>query len=106
MRVLALILSLFITGCAIAVSYSPMNPLPHSSAPRQAALVELHSVAPNDRPFVDVGVLEAINLPGASKEEVEQRLRIEAGKIGCDALVLRGYRGNTATYDATCIVYK
>jgi hypothetical protein len=113
LRFLALFVPL--AGCAPTLSYSATNPTPHKLYQHAPAQVEVHTVQPPDRPFVDVGVFELDDPSvdrGGQRESVVARLRTEAGKIGCDSIVIEGPNFVSAglaslnRYRATCIVYR
>ena len=73
---------------------------------RPAEAVELHRIAPNDRPFVEVGTLDLTGFWGDGTERADSLLRSKAGELGCDALVVQGYVQKGARYRAVCLVYK
>lgn len=103
-------------GCRVAdMSYvqlrSPHQPL----TSRSAESVEVFIAAKPPRPFTEVGLIEARAGTGMSRRDVIDACRREAGRVGCDAIVIIGgieeedsehklmYYG--AGYRASCIVY-
>ena len=107
-------------SCGTSVSFIPLNEPPGPRASKPPEAVEVLTAGPPNRPYVEVGLLEArqdsaYSLDGSARIIAEMRER--AAELGCDALVvtgssdivqpdflsdtvdtLRGYRG-------TCIVY-
>jgi hypothetical protein len=90
--------------------------------PRSAESVELFASAPPAAPHVDVALLEVErvqSLKRRGRDYMIERLREKAGKLGCDAVFIKGTSehvgaepGNLSFLDpdtkqlhATCIVY-
>lgn len=102
-------------GCAVSTAFSPTNAPPHALSARAPASVEVHTLAPTDRPFVDIGLFEAyIDTVADNRDKVMKRLREDAGKRGCDAIITTAGSAVTpvlgpsvdTVYHATCIVYR
>jgi hypothetical protein len=107
-----------IAGCN-PVKYNTLNPPPHPTTERDPDSVEVFSVEPPERPFVEVAVL--IREMGAFGSDVRasREIREKAAEKGCDALWLRPNRENlvllvstdsvaafeTKTKQAVCLVY-
>lgn len=114
-----------LAGCGTLVTYTPSGTKAKLGAPRAADQVELLS-APPGRPYLQAGLM---NGKQESKYSVDgtdaiyQKMRIEAGQRGCDALIIQGSDdsvvGSSSTtngngsgsvdtikgYRAACIVY-
>lgn len=110
----------FCVGCGIETRFIPTNtPLvPMHSKP--ATNVSVFSTAPPNRPYQEVGFIEARERGGKNREdEVFGQLVQVAAEIGCDGLVILGAAdvvsgstfqgtGSVSTqkgYRATCIVW-
>ena len=70
-----------------------INPVPRAMQPRPPYTVEMFSSGPPRRPYIDVAYLEAeqdsaYSVDGTS--EFIARLREQAGRMGCDGVVLGG----------------
>ena len=122
-----LLLAAALSGCGTRIAYLPTNTPPRTLQPRNADSVQVFSVAPPDRPFVEVGIIETQQESMYSTDSeliVFSRLREEAARQGCDGLVVLGsndgvqvvgsygrYGGTTSGrtlkgYRGTCIVWK
>lgn len=116
-------LFLVTAGCGTRLSYMPLNTSPRALTARDPGTVEMFTSSKPERPFVEVGILEAQQESEYSvnaESTVFSKLREEAASRGCDGLVVTG--GNDAVvgyasrnsgvtktlrgYRATCIVYK
>ena len=99
-----------LAGCATqeSVFFTPLNTPPRALRPRAPGTVELYQYARVIRPMSEVGVIE-IRDPydpehkfqprEADRQRFVHQLRAEAGKIGCDGLLL------LEAYRAVCVVY-
>ena len=118
-KALGLAVLLSVAACGTTIDYMPINAPPRAMAPRAPESVEIFTDARPEKPFVDVGILEAQQQSSASQDNaatVLQKLRQAAADRGCDAVVLDGSndkvvgdRTGTTTlkgYRATCIVYR
>lgn len=87
------IAAVFLSGCGFSVSYTKTNASPRRLAPRQPSTVEVLTVAPPERPFVEVGLFEIEQESPQSGDSAEmlEKLREEAATVGCDALVITGH---------------
>jgi hypothetical protein len=104
-----------LASCAVTLGYTASNPPPHALSSRAPESVEIHTATSSDRPFVDIGVYEAtIDSIGDDRDKVMKRMRVAAGRRGCDALLVdaavaaptpAGPSVDTL-YRATCIVYR
>jgi hypothetical protein len=113
-------LFLVTAGCGTKLSYMPLNTSPRTLTARDPGTVEMFTSSKPERPFVEVGMLEAQQESVASLDSettVFSKLREDGASRGCDGLVVTG--GNDAVvvtghgssttlrgYRATCIVYK
>ena len=79
-------------GCGVDIAYAQTNAPPHPMVVRAPETVEIDRIAPNDRPFVETGVLDETGYWGGGTENADRLLRQKAAEIGCDALVIRGAR--------------
>ena len=84
----------------------PTNPAPHTMVARLPETVEIHRAPPNDRPFVEVGVLDETGHWGGGTANADRLLQKKAADLGCDALVIQGYVQGGSRYRAICILYK
>jgi hypothetical protein len=123
---LALIATLAV-GCGVSVEYVPLNTPPHAMKPRPPGSVDVYASNRPERPFVEVGMIEAQQESAYSQappEQIVAEMRGRAGELGCDGLMLTG--GNDAVvgggsvangsgsswartlkgYRGTCIMYK
>jgi len=107
-RTLVMVVSVLLcpAGCGVGISYTQTNAPPHPMVAHAPETVEIHGIAPNDRPFVDTGVLDETGYWGGGTENADRLLRQKAAEIGCDALVIQGYVQGGARYRAICLVYK
>jgi hypothetical protein len=97
---------LYAAGCGVDISYTQTNAPPHPMVARAPETVEVHRITPNDRPFVDTGVLDETGYWGGGTENADRLLRQKAAEIGCDALVIQGYVQGGARYRAICLAFK
>ena len=104
-----------LSGCGLAFNYTKLNPPPRTLYQKKPADVELRTIAPAGRDFVEVGYfdLDEPNLiEGETSPKVMPQIRKEGAEQGCDALVVAGPTfvhlgvGSYNRYRATCIVYR
>lgn len=105
MRVLAAVL-LLCAACGVDISYTQTNAPPRAMVPRAPEAVEVFRIPPNDRPFVETGILDETGYWGGGTENADRLLRRKAAEVGCDALVIQGYVQGGARYRAICLAYK
>ena len=111
---------LVLGGCGTYVETTPLNAAPRALSPRPAEQVEVYSSAPPARAHVDAALIQASQTNGTSAETAEMvaKIREQAGRMGCDAIVISGASeragapGDAHLLDpgthlllATCIVY-
>jgi hypothetical protein len=108
-------------GCGTSIDYVPLNTPPRALAERSPDAVEMFTTAPPKRPYVEVGTIKSLQQAYSSDttEAIYAKMRAEAGKRGCDGLVILGSNnltvvsGNSTSvssrtlegYRASCIVY-
>ncbi len=69
-------------------------------SPRPAQTVMVFSTSLPERPYVEVGVLQARQSSGFSLDEMPDiiaEMRAEAGRLGCDGLVVNGASDTSST---------
>jgi hypothetical protein len=110
-------LGLALAGCSTSVRWMPTNTPPHTLAPRPPNQVELFSSGEPKRDFVEVGLIGVSKKLGNQSEfDLLEDLRAEAGRRGCDAVLLNSENkeasGNaswvterTNGFRAACVVY-
>ena len=100
------------------LDYVPTNRPPHRLWARAPENVEVFLARMPERPFVETGILETQQVSLYSTEglpEMVQRMRVLAGQIGCEGLVITGSNdavtslGRTVDtlkgYRASCIAF-
>ena len=112
-----------LTGCGTRTSYVRLNQPPGPMTARDPASVEVYSATRPDRPWVEIGIIEAqqaSDFSGHDMPEIVAEMRARAAAEGCDALIitsnndsvvgtsdddgsgststLKGYRGACAMY--------
>jgi hypothetical protein len=109
-------------SCGTSVSYVALNRPPRALSPRPPESVRLYSSDRPVGPYVDVGLLEAVQDSGLSAHETRDiiaALRKRAGQLGCDGLVIGGISSHTGVAETvlldapldrkgvygTCVVY-
>lgn len=88
--VVALGVALLGSACATTViNAHPLNPAPHALKAREGAAVEVFTTGPPTRSFVEVALIEA-RQAGFDEAPVFGEMRLRAGAMGCEGLVLLG----------------
>jgi hypothetical protein len=117
-----LLVVLLAAGCGTAITATMINPAPHPMRPRPPETVELFtSGPPQGRAYVDIAYLEAEQQSDLSVDDTADffsKLRVRAGQMGCDAVVIGGLTNRTTVavlsprdsadlkgITATCIAY-
>ncbi len=79
-------------GCGLSVDYTPTNMAPHAMRPRPPGAVKLFTSQPPRGSYVDVGYLEVRQQTynHSSQSAIIQAMRREAGRRGCEGLVITG----------------
>jgi hypothetical protein len=94
------------TACGVDISYTQTNAPPHPMVARAPEAVDVYRLAPNDKPYVETGILDETGYWGGGTDNADRLLRRKAAEIGCDALVVQGYVQGGARYRAICLAYK
>lgn len=96
-RFVALTALTLAAGCGVKTEFVPMNSPPHALVPRAAEQVEMFSAARPTRPFVEVGTIEVQQRSGSAgtASTVLGAMRAEAGRRGCDGLIVLGDNDKT-----------
>jgi hypothetical protein len=80
-------------ACGTTTRFAPLNPTAHQLRPKPAAAVEVYSTGLPARPYTEVGLIQGMQESEYSfhdMPEIIAEMRAEAGRIGCDALILNG----------------
>lgn len=110
-------------GCGTRTSYTQLNAPPTAMNPRDPASVEVFTAARPERPYVEVGIIEAQQRSEFSADdmpEIVAELRARAADEGCDAVFINSNNdavvgstnegsGSTSTlkgFRGACLVYK
>lgn len=107
-----------VAACGTTIRSVPLNPSPRPMYPRPAAEVQVFSTALPHHPYVEVATVQGRQASRYSLHrlpDVIQSMREEAGRYGCDGLVLQGYSDGVDESDGllqrlegmigTCIVF-
>jgi hypothetical protein len=112
-RVIVPFLFGLLTGCGTYIDYMSINAPPKVMSPRPKDQVQVFKSAKPPRPFVEVGVLKvgmASGFSGADELQILDDARAEAGRRGCDGLMVTDSRkmasgtGYHGTYSSTITV--
>ena len=99
MRSSSIILSslafLSLAAC-VNVNYIPLNDPPHAMVPRDPGQVQVFQTEKPTRPYAEVATIETQS-GSVRPEEIMTKMREEAGKRGCDGLILTGTNDATET---------
>jgi hypothetical protein len=114
---------LALAACGTTTRFAPLNSSPHPLSPRPAATVQLLTTSLPSQPYVEIGIIQGTQESDLSLDEMPQiiaTMRVEAGRRGCDALVLNGpnntspafgqlsaseHRGALQGFWGTCVVF-
>ena len=91
---------LLLTACGTTTRFAPTNPSPRPLVARPATSVTVFATGLPDRPFVEVGILQARQSSELSVDDMPEiiaEMRAEAGRRGCDGLVINGTSDTTST---------
>lgn len=89
----ALLALLVLSACGTTTRFAATNPAPHPLTARPPAAVEVFATGLPQRPFVEVGLIQgrqSSEFSGDEMPEIIAEMRSEAGKQGCDGLVING----------------
>lgn len=82
-----------LAACGTTTRFAPLNSSPRPLTPRPAEAVEVLTTSLPASPYVEIGIIQGTQESELSLDEMPQILatmRVEAGRRGCDALVLNG----------------
>jgi hypothetical protein len=119
----AAVAALALCACGVDVTYKPTNSAPRAKQPRSGDAVQVLMSERPARPYLEVGVLEArqrSTFDGGDALELLKALREEAGRRGCEAIIVAGPSNKTVGagsaggvvvgtlkgYRAACIVFR
>ena len=114
-----LIAALLVTAaCGTTTRFIATNPSPRPIAAKPAELVQVFTTGHPDVPYVETGIIQARQSSTVSFDEMPEiiaKMREDAGKAGCDALIINGAsdkvvgdRHSTDTLEGfwgACVVY-
>jgi len=78
-------------GCGTRTSYTQLNPSPVPMHERDPSTVEVFSAGKPERPYVEVGIIEAQQRSGFSSDdmpEIVAEMRERAAAQGCDGMII------------------
>lgn len=84
---------LLLTACGTTTRFAATNPSPRPLISRPAESVAVFATGLPNRPFVEVGLIQgrqSSELSGDEMPEIIAEMRAEAGRRGCDGLVING----------------
>jgi hypothetical protein len=87
------LLALSLAACGTTTRFTATNPSPHPLVPKPAAAVHVYTTGAPEVPYVEVGILQSRQSSSASLHEMPEiisSMRAEAGKIGCDGVIING----------------
>ncbi len=96
----SLLAVLLLTACGTTTRFAATNPSPRPLASRPAESVTVFATGLPDRPFVEVGLIQARQSSEFSVGEMPEiiaEMRAEAGRRGCDGLVINGASDKTSS---------
>ncbi len=110
---------LLVAACGTSISFAPTNTAPKGLQKKKPSDVEVFLSGKPDRPYREIGLLEAQQQSGwslDSQTKVLAKLRAKAGEYGCDGIIMLGAndsvvgdKNGTTTlkgYRAACIVFE
>ena len=119
---LALLAAVAVSACGTTTHYKPTNPSPRPMHAKPANQVHVYTTGKPKIAYAEVGIIQSRQSSRLSLDdmpEIIQEMRKEAGKRGCDAVIINGannttvghhdaYGGSTGTLEGfwgACIVY-
>ena len=99
----SLVTVLVLTACGTTAQFAATNPSPRPLTARAAETVSVFATGLPDQPFVEVGIIQARQSSEFSVDELPEILaerRVEAGRRGCDGLVINGTRDSSSSTNA------
>jgi hypothetical protein len=82
-----------LTACGTTTRFAATNPSPRPLTARPAESVTVFATGLPNRPFVEVGLIQARQSSEFSNDEMPEiiaEMRVEAARQGCDGLVING----------------
>ncbi|MCA9676003.1 MAG: hypothetical protein H6709_21305 [Kofleriaceae bacterium] len=117
-------------ACGTTTRFVATNPSPHPLVAKPASAVHVYTTGVPEVPYVEVGILQSRQSSSLSTHDMPEiiaSMRAEAGKLGCDGVIINGAAdktegsssvvddGNSTTYSSSqqtlegfwgaCIVY-
>ena len=122
LKSLALI-SLLLTGCGTTMMITKLNNSPRPLEQRTPESVDIFVTGKPEKPYIEISLItsqQASEFSIDDTPQIIQKMRLEAAKQGCDALIISGQndategstRGGTGSvttlkgFHGACIVYK
>jgi hypothetical protein len=93
-----------LTACAPIFDFVPTNPAPRPLRKHHARDVEVFSTAPNDRQYIEIGMIEVFDNGLQNMQGVIEDLREFAAERHCDGVVTFA-KGDSAVGGASCILF-
>ncbi|MEZ4364521.1 MAG: hypothetical protein R3B48_30370 [Kofleriaceae bacterium] len=116
--------ALGLAACGTTTRFTALNPAPHPLQARPAASVQVFSTSLPSAPYTELGLIQGSQSSEFSNDDMPEiigAMRKEAGKLGCDGLILNGVANKSTTvgnganhgshehtlegYWGTCIVF-
>jgi hypothetical protein len=95
---IALLALVLAAACGTTTRFTPTNPSPHAMQPKPAEAVHVYTSGPPQIAYVEVGIIQSRQSSEFSTHEmpeVIQKMRTEAGRIGCDGVIINGPNNET-----------
>lgn len=84
---------LLLAACGTTTRFVATNPSPHPLTPKPAAAVHVYTTGTPEVSYVEIGILQSRQSSGVSTHDMPEiiaTMRAEAGKIGCDGVIING----------------
>jgi hypothetical protein len=84
---------LALAACGTTTRFAPLNQPPHHLQPRAPESVQVFTTATPARPYIEVGLIQGTQESEYSFDDMPEiiaAMRVKAGELGCDGLVLNG----------------
>lgn len=98
---IALLALVLAAACGTTTRFTPTNPSPHPMQPKPGEAVHVYTSGPPQVAYVEVGIIQSRQSSEFSTHEmpeVIQEMRAEAGRLGCDGVIING--ANNVTQDS------
>jgi hypothetical protein len=82
-----------LAACGTTTRFAPLNSSPRPLTPRPAATVQVLTTSLPAQPYIEIGIILGTQESELSFDEMPEliaTMRVEAGRRGCDALVING----------------